>query len=102
MEKKYYGLARFSEVSGRHVREHIWTWENFMQVEVPFSDRGKRCHIHHLDGNSRNNDILNLVCIEPEEHMRIEHMHTVVSAQTRKKMSEAKKGNKNALKASKH
>lgn len=75
--------------------KHIKVWEDFMEVEVPFDDNGKKCHIHHLDGNPNNNDILNLVCMTESEHMKWHHNHR--SKETLEKMSKSKLGNKNSL-----
>ena len=58
----------WSDVSDRYVSEHVWVWKNFMNVEVPFDDQGRRCHIHHLDQNKENNDILNLICMTESDH----------------------------------
>jgi hypothetical protein len=40
---------------------------------IPFDDDGRRCEIHHIDGNSSNNDITNLVCLTINEHYEIHY-----------------------------
>lgn len=67
-----YGSNEWSEIRQGWVGPHVKVWEDFMEVEVPFDDNGRRCHIHHLDGNPRNNDILNLVCMTESEHHRVD------------------------------
>lgn len=91
-----YGKTYWSKVSERYVPEHVFTWELFMQTEVPFDENGRRCHIHHVDGNKLNNDILNLMCMTESEHHRIENINKKFSVETRKKLSMKKIGNKNA------
>jgi len=60
----------FSAIRNEWVSIHVKVWEEFMGVEVPFDDNGKRFVIHHLDQNPNNNDILNLVCMTDFEHRR--------------------------------
>jgi hypothetical protein len=35
---------------------------------IPNDSVGRKCEIHHIDGNPNNNDISNLVCLTIEEH----------------------------------
>lgn len=123
---KEYGDRVYSEVSDRYVQLHVKTWEDFMQVEVPFDDNGVRCRIHHLDGDKTNNDILNLVCMTIKEHNSYHAKHKTkkqkdcrkgctfseehiknlsiagkgkkVSEETKKKISEANKGKPSVMK----
>ena len=60
----------YSKISSRYCMNHIAIWEEFMEVEVPFDDQGRRCIIHHLDGNHENNEITNLACVTISEHVR--------------------------------
>jgi hypothetical protein len=103
--------------NGRRVFEHVKIWEDFMQVEVPFDENGVRCHIHHLDGNKKNNDIRNLACMTESEHHRYhannmnkEHKNNISkskkgksckghkhSDETKKNMSDNRKGIKKTL-----
>lgn len=43
-------------------------WENFNHTKIP-----KGYHIHHIDGNNKNNDPSNLLCVSPQEHFTM-HM----------------------------
>jgi hypothetical protein len=85
-----YKVGYYSSISNRWVREHIKVWEEFMEVEVPFDDNGVRCHIHHLDGDKTNNDILNLVCMTDFDH-RSYHSKNM-SEESRKNISINNKG----------
>ena len=53
--------------------------------------------IHHLDENKLNNSLSNLVYLTPSEHISIHHKGKHHSLETKKKMSEAKKGEKHPL-----
>lgn len=79
-----------SKVSKRKVPEHVKIWEEFMEVEVPFDDEGRRCVIHHCDQNPSNNDIHNLVCMTRSEHARWHSAHR--TEETLKKKSRSMKG----------
>jgi hypothetical protein len=37
----------------------------------PIDSHGRKYHIHHIDGNHNNNDILNLKAVSAEEHFKI-------------------------------
>lgn len=84
----------YSKVSDRKVSKHVYTWETYMEVEVPTDHEGRRCHIHHLDGNHQNNDILNLVCMTPSEHLKHHKKNVSLSEEHKKKISETSKGTK--------
>lgn len=45
-------------------------WENH-NGKIPFDERGVTYDIHHLDGNRKNNNIDNLVCVSVEDHYKI-------------------------------
>lgn len=38
---------------------------------IPYDENGRRYEIHHIDGNSNNNDISNLKCMSVQEHYDI-------------------------------
>jgi len=38
---------------------------------IPFDEKGRRCEIHHIDGNKFNNSLTNLKCVTIEEHLKI-------------------------------
>lgn len=40
---------------------------------IPFDENGRRCEIHHMDGDSSNNDISNLICLTIDEHYEIHY-----------------------------
>jgi hypothetical protein len=46
----------------------IWIKHN---GPIPKDDKGRSYEIHHIDGNRKNNDISNLVCVSIEEHYKI-------------------------------
>jgi hypothetical protein len=50
--------------SGRHL--HCVIWEKHHKKKIP-----KGYHIHHINGNKRDNRIQNLQCCSPAEHIRI-------------------------------
>jgi hypothetical protein len=45
-------------------------WEK-INGPIPKDDLGRSYEIHHIDGNRKNNDISNLMCVSIEEHYRI-------------------------------
>ena len=54
--------------------------------------------IHHLDENTMNNSLSNLVYLTKSEHSKIHNkIGKKLSVETRRKMSDSKKGNKNML-----
>ena len=102
-----YGKRTLSKISGRRVNEHVKTWEEYYEIEVPFDEYGNRCFIHHIDGNTLNNNIENLRCMTKAEHTKLHspskkeeikekmslallgHFH---SEEAKKKMSKSRKG----------
>lgn len=64
----------------RRKRLHVYVWE-YYNGKVP-----SKMHVHHIDGDKRNNEIENLVLLSAEEHERI-HGNTL-SAERRKQMGE--------------
>lgn len=38
---------------------------------IPIDETGRTYEIHHIDGNSENNDISNLKCVSIQEHYNI-------------------------------
>ena len=53
--------------------------------------------IHHIDKNKLNNSLSNLVYLTPSEHTKIHSKGKILSEETKRKMSEAKKGEKHPL-----
>ena len=53
--------------------------------------------IHHLDENKLNNSLSNLVYLTRSEHTTLHNKERTFSEETKNKMSEAAKGNKNML-----
>lgn len=45
-------------------------WEN-VNGPIPKDELGRSYEIHHIDGNRKNNDISNLMCVSIEEHYKI-------------------------------
>lgn len=45
-------------------------WEN-ANGPIPKDELGRSYEIHHIDGNRKNNDLSNLVCVSIEEHYKI-------------------------------
>jgi hypothetical protein len=69
---------------------HRIIFEDFYKITLP-----EDIHIHHVDNNKTNNEIWNLIPLTNEEHARLHHKNKKVSAETRKKISEAQIGGKN-------
>ncbi len=53
--------------SGKNYRK---IWESHFG-QIPYDNEGRRYEIHHIDGNSDNNDISNLQCVTIQEHYDI-------------------------------
>ena len=53
--------------------------------------------IHHIDENKMNNSLSNLVYLTRSEHIKMHNKGKKLSEETKKKMSEVHKGNKNML-----
>jgi hypothetical protein len=85
--KGYYRMS-----SGEHRGKFLHTliWE---EVNGPVPER---YHIHHIDGNSINNTIHNLMCLSPPEHNNLHKTGTKASQETKDKMSEGRKGQNNS------
>jgi hypothetical protein len=49
-------------------------WENH-NGKIPVDERGVTYDIHHLDGNRKNNNISNLVCVSIDDHYKIHLNH---------------------------
>lgn len=45
-------------------------WKSYFG-EIPKDENGRSYEIHHIDGNSENNDITNLTCISIQEHYNL-------------------------------
>lgn len=45
-------------------------WES-VNGPIPKDERGVTYDIHHIDGNRKNNNIINLICVSVEEHYQI-------------------------------
>ena len=45
-------------------------WEN-NRGPIPKDELGRSYEIHHIDGNRKNNDLSNLMCVSIEDHYRI-------------------------------
>ncbi len=77
----------------------IWQQAN---GPIPVDEQGRSYEIHHVDGNRKNNDLSNLVCITIEEHLRIHEKQGDEAAchAIRVRMhNEAQKGWKHSLKS---
>lgn len=87
---------------------------------IPLDEHGRSYDIHHIDGNRKNNDISNLMCVSIQEHfdihlkqgdfeackaisLRIDNMHFSgykMSEETKIKCSKSKLGDLNPAKRS--
>ena len=54
-------------------------YESYHNIKIP-----KGMHIHHIDGNRHNHDIINLLLCTPEEHQLIHKKQGDPVAQDRK------------------
>lgn len=64
---KYY-LSQYTSNKDRQTKAkglHVAIWEFHNKTTVP-----KDCCIHHVDGNTFNNDISNLECVKRVEHLK--------------------------------
>ena len=53
-------------------KERVWVYEHRVAVEEYLGRKlSEREHVHHKDGNPKNNSIENLEVTTPEEHIRI-------------------------------
>lgn len=48
----------------------IWETHN---GPIPFDDLGRRFHIHHKDGNKKNNKIENFLCLSAQDHYNLHY-----------------------------
>lgn len=78
---------------GKIYRVHVLVAEVFLNKNKPID--GKTFAVHHIDENPENNNIENLVILTHSKHAALHHTGKIVSEETRKKMSEAMKGEKN-------
>lgn len=54
-----------SHLDGKPKRLHVYVWEKF-NGEIP-----KGYHVHHIDGDTDNNEIENLALLSQEEHLKL-------------------------------
>jgi hypothetical protein len=52
-------------VDGKNVMLHHYIWERYNR------ERPKGFHIHHIDGDKKNYNIENLLCVSPGDHQKI-------------------------------
>ena len=63
--RKYYLSQSKTNEGRRHSKGlHVAIWEFYNKKAVP-----KDCCVHHIDGNTFNNDIINLECVPIKEHL---------------------------------
>lgn len=74
--------------SSGYVMEHILVWEAATGVAVP-----NNCCIHHLNGDKTDNRIQNLCMMQRSAHTVHHHEGAKRSAETRKRISEARTSN---------
>lgn len=61
--RNYFSAAGDWQAKGREPTLHRAIWRHY-HGPIP-----EGCHIHHRDGDPLNNDIANLVCLSPAEHI---------------------------------
>lgn len=54
------------------MKDYKKLWESHYGP-IPFDDEGRKFHIHHKDGNKKNNKIDNLMCLSPQAHYDIHY-----------------------------
>lgn len=69
----------------KHCKLHQYIWMVANQADIP-----EGYDIHHIDGNKQNNSIYNLELIE--RHVHISEHKKNISDETKRKISESKKG----------
>lgn len=62
-------MTRQKRGNGNQARK-IWTQHH---GAIPIDEYGYRCDIHHIDGDSFNNSIDNLICLTLQEHYEIHY-----------------------------
>jgi len=85
--KKDYGLPVWSSISKRKVLPHQLVWEEYYQKEIPFDEKGRRCVIHHINGDTLDNRIENLLCMTCVEHTKL-HKQNGMDEQIKNNISE--------------
>lgn len=85
-------LYKRINIKGRTVLLHRYVMECHLRRSISPDEI-----VHHINGNTRDNRIENLMVLTPSEHSRIEHLGKKQSEQTKQKRSEKLRGNKNAL-----
>jgi hypothetical protein len=69
-EKKFYQDKKsgyWISTTIPHIRAHVWVWKKYKgEIQKGF-------HIHHLDGNKSNNEIINLEMISCHDHISTYH-----------------------------
>src|ERR1700690_1864168 len=64
--KPFHTYKVFKSPDGRMIREHRWVMEQYLGRKLMSNE-----HVHHIDGNSRNNLIQNLVVLSNSEHQKL-------------------------------
>ena len=94
-KKKYYIISSVKE--GNHGKYlHVLIWEDHYGIKKP-----EGCDIHHIDGDSKNNSIQNLICVPSKIHQSF-HSKGNDYCLGRKHTPETKKKISNALKGENH
>jgi len=65
--ESFYLCGRYFQHKGKRLHRKVWEYHN---GEIP-----KGYHVHHKDGNRRNNDISNLILLQSSDHLS-EHMQS--------------------------
>lgn len=84
----YYVITSYKEGNGGKLLHRLIYEEH--RGEIP-----NGYVIHHIDENKLNNDVNNLLAILLDEHLTLHHRNKIISEESKEKMSESKKGNKN-------
>ena len=87
-EKGYYRITSRKE-GNRNKRLHDLIWEDY-NGKIP-----EKMVIHHKDGNKTNNQIDNLELLSNNAHVTYHNIGRKHSEETKKKMSDANKGENN-------
>lgn len=86
IDGKYYRISKGNKKNYQKFL-HRLIFEDFYKMKIP-----EGYVVHHKDGNSLNNCILNLQLMREFDHISLHHKGLKHSLESRKKMSEAHKG----------
>lgn len=85
-EKVYHLRRKYDHVENGNTRPRLYGTHSFMEIEQSVIKReyfgaDSHFHIHHIDGDTSNNDLRNLQVMTAEEHSRLHFVDRVTSGE---------------------